>query len=275
MVDVGTYADIGTKYKIMHDTLTYGQLEEGVPKGQGVQYLKEKIIGPACEAAVRTASELGDGSGSTISAALVTPQGRLAYAGIGDSPIAVFVVGPDGTVTQSSLLNRLHNPISESPNVLGHHASQPGSLGKLERDFREIDLRDISNPGDRVVVVAASDGVMEFPGSNGPPDPNYAQSQGAAYVQYKHGPVVTEVMSRGGNAEDIARELTEWAAGNAANAGIKHDNTSVVSMVLDPYKPPSRPTVIVAADGFGRNGASVSQAAGAAVWRNLIPMTGN
>lgn len=265
----GTAQDVGRKYEdgkggfIQHDAISAGTIDKPLNATEAKDYLRG-IIKDASDTADNIRASAGNiegWGGSTISGAIVTPDGHIVHAHMGDSPMIAYVVDAQGNVTGTHVLNDLHsgNPyqshiISESAGGGSYKSLEADKAGKFEGTVKISDLA--KNKGDRIILVSASDGILDAVGDA---PSNLKWDEAEQYLKDRthkvaesYAPAIEKQIKKGGDAGDIARSII--------HSGAKYDNTSVAAMIIDPNNMPDKPVALLAADGFGNNGKIVSGA---------------
>ncbi|MGB4057116.1 MAG: hypothetical protein WBK77_03425, partial [Alphaproteobacteria bacterium] len=266
----GTAQDVGRKYEdgkggfIQHDAISAGTIDKPLNATEAKDYLRG-IIKDASDTADRVLADAGnikDWGGSTVSGAIVTPDGHIAHAHIGDSPIIAYVVDAQGNVTGTHVLNTLHNPDPYATHLIGENSGKESyqnlvadKTGKFEGTVKISDLT--KNKGDRIILVAASDGVLDKVGDAPRTMTNVEEARKYIVGQVQkvaesYAPHIEAQLKKGGDASDIARSIV--------NGSQKYDNTSVAATIIDPENLPKNPVALLAADGNYMNGKIVSSA---------------
>ena len=203
------------------------------------------------------ATRTADG-GSTATTAIVTPDGRLTIAQVGDSPVIVFV--QDARTGQIEAYNFTvdHSPMAERARIeaaggfvqdgrvngmlatgraFGDRSVGPGVTA--DPDINTYDLYSRIDKDDRIFVVVGSDGLTDYTDLDS----------------------LGENIKRGGSSQDIARNMVE-SARNAALQGegpyYQSDNISAAVVEVRPGM--KEAAVISVMDGHGSGGEIVANA---------------
>jgi hypothetical protein len=285
---VGIAQDAGTKYEgVQHDAVSGGQVNANpspVTPEQACECLRE-ILGNAVNTAEKVRAELEDDkSGSTMTTAIVFPDGLIAHGTMGDSPAIALVYSRDGTFKKGKIINSLSNNNPYHTNILSEGVDNK-SLNTLKNDttgqfIKTLHVNDlISEQGDKVVILTATDGVLDRVGNA----PNTMDFNGAIqYIENRnqetvqmYGYSLEAEMKLGGNPQRIAEAVIEKAREIANHLKLDgpdgRDNTSVAAAVVDPSNLPEKALVLMAADGFGPNGQKFSKAIKANFDQTLRP----
>ena len=272
---IGKAQDAGTKYKgVQHDAVAAGALPANIRTAGDAQRYLEDIMENVSDNADRVANSLEAkqglkhfSNGSTVTVAVVTPDGFIVHANLGDSPLMVFAYDKvKGTVKGSGILNTLHNPDPFSTNVIDEVAGKQSVRNligdKSGRYQGRTEISNITFPGEKIVIAPVSDGMFDGVG-NAPKHLNKADAKKwvidkntARLKQYDT--VVEQVLIDGGNPQDIADSLVKSSYDIAGNKG--RDNISAVAAIIDPDDLPKQSIAMMVADGNGQEGHRISTA---------------
>ncbi|MCB1538839.1 MAG: protein phosphatase 2C family protein [Alphaproteobacteria bacterium] len=266
VIRVGQAQDCGSKYgDVQHDATISGFLPPDITAVDDVmKYMTLNVFRTACEAGEKAGKETQ--SGSTLTTAVITPDGHLVQNTLGDSPLMIFAVDAQNRVTGQGLINTLHHPNPYMGNVIDEGAlksSWQNMLGDGSgRYMTAAHLSDYAQPGERLIIVPASDGVFDGIG-NPPMELDFDQA-----VQWGHdqrqarvkafSSSVQAAMMTGGDPRKLAEGIIATTEALAGKQG--RDNISVNVAIVDPNDLPERALLLGVADGNGPQGGTVSNA---------------
>lgn len=276
---VGSSQDNGTKYgPVQHDARSAGFLPANIQTSKQTLNYLDTMMRDLSQSADRATRQYPD-SGTTVTIAAVTPDGHIINTSMGDSPLMAFTINAQNKVTGVGILNDLHNPDPHSTNVINEVASME-SYSRLRQNrngkFTDIyDVNKIALNGERIVLVAASDGLLDKVG-NAPK--NMSVQQGIEYIvdkniertnQYKR--YVEKALSRSDNPTAIAKNMIKGSYDITGSD--RRDNISAAVMIIDPENLPKHTTTMLVADGNGPEGRKISAAVRNSFDKNTLAIT--